>query len=152
MQSAVKNVEAYVERPENSHLKIPLKAETPLMMSYSPELDVSSELTPRVSTYYQFLIGILWWTVELGRIDICLEVSMMLSHLAMPRKGHLDQVLHIFAYLHKYHNTKLVYDPSDLVVEHDVLNEETEHPLSLALCKGKRKSHLTCQRQEDRDS
>ena len=44
---------------------------------------------------------------------------MMSSHLAMPRKGHLDQVLHIFAYLRKYHNTKLVYDPSDPVVEHD---------------------------------
>ena len=44
---------------------------------------------------------------------------MMSSHLAMPRKGHLDQVLHIFAYLRKYHNTELVYDPSDPVVEHD---------------------------------
>ena len=42
---------------------------------------------------------------------------MMLSHLAMPRKGHLDQVLHIFTYLCKYHNTELVYDPSDPVVE-----------------------------------
>ena len=45
---------------------------------------------------------------------------MMLSHLAMPRKGHLDKVLHFFAYLDKYHNTKLVYDPSNQVVEHDV--------------------------------
>ena len=44
---------------------------------------------------------------------------MMSSHLAMPRKGHLDQVLHISAYLRKYHNTELVYDPSDPVVEHD---------------------------------
>ena len=42
---------------------------------------------------------------------------MMLSHLAMPQKGHLDQVLHIFAYLQKYHSMELVYDPSDPVVE-----------------------------------
>ena len=48
---------------------------------------------------------------------------MMLSHLAMPRKGHLNQVLHIFAYLRKYHNTELVYDPSDPVVEQDVFEE-----------------------------
>ena len=48
---------------------------------------------------------------------------MMSSHLVMPRKGHLDQVLHIFAYLHKYHNTELVYDPSDPVVEHDVFEQ-----------------------------
>ena len=75
---------------------------------------------PRDSAYYQSLIGILWWIVELGRIDICLEVSMMSSHLVMPRKGHLNQVLHIFAYLRKYHNTELVYDPSDRVVEQDV--------------------------------
>ena len=45
---------------------------------------------------------------------------MMLSHLVMPREGHLDQVLHILAYLRKYHNTELVYDPSDPVVEQDV--------------------------------
>ena len=38
----------------------------------------------------------------------------------MPRKGHLNQVLHIFAYLRKYHNTELVYDPSDPGVEQDV--------------------------------
>ena len=36
------------------------------------------------------------------------------------QKRHLDQVLRIFACLHKYHNTELVYDPSDPVVEHDV--------------------------------
>ena len=93
------------------------------MTSYRPELDVSPELMPRDSAYYQSLIGILWWIVELGRIDICLEVSMMSSHLVMPRKGHLDQVLHIFAYLRKYHNTELVYDPSDRVVEQDVFKQ-----------------------------
>ena len=46
VQSAVKNVEEYVRKPENSHLKIPTKAETPLTTSYRPELDVSPELTP----------------------------------------------------------------------------------------------------------
>ena len=42
---------------------------------------------------------------------------MMSLHLALPREGHLEQVLHIFAYLKKYHNAELVYDPSDPVVE-----------------------------------
>ena len=123
VQSAIKNVEEYVGKSENSHLKIPSKAETPLRTSYRPELDVSPELTPRDSAYYQSLIGILRWIVELGKIDIFLEVSMMSSHLVMPRKGHLNQVLHIFAYLRKYHNTKLVYDPSDPVVEQDVFEQ-----------------------------
>ena len=123
IQSAIKNVEEFVGKPENSHLKIPSKAETPLMTSYRPELDMSPELMPRDSAYYQSLIGILRWIVELGRINICLEVSMISSHLAMPRKGHLNQVLHIFAYLCKYHNTELVYDLSDPVVEHDVFEQ-----------------------------
>ena len=42
---------------------------------------------------------------------------MMSSHLALLREGHLEQVLHIFAYLKKYHNTELVYGPSDPVVD-----------------------------------
>ena len=66
VQSAIKNVEEYVGRPENSHLKIPMKEETPLTTSYRPELDVLSELTSRDSAYYQSLIGILRWVVELG--------------------------------------------------------------------------------------
>ena len=144
VQSAIKNVEAYVGRPENSHLKIPSKAETPLTMSYRPELDVLSELMSSDSAYYQSLIGILWWIVELRRINICLEVLMMSSHLAMPRKGHLDQVLHIFASI----STTTPSWSMTLVTQlwnMMFLNEETGHPLSLALCKGKRKSHLTCQ-------
>ena len=40
----------------------------------------------------------------------------MSSQLALPREGHLAQVFHIFAYLKKYHNTEMVFDPSDPVV------------------------------------
>eukprot|EP00957_Ditylum_brightwellii_P193647 14746665-Ditylum_brightwellii.AAC.1 len=35
----------------------------------------------------------------------------------MPRGGHMAEVLMIFAHLRKYHNTKLVFDPSDHVVD-----------------------------------
>ena len=42
---------------------------------------------------------------------------MMSSHLALPRVGHLNQVYHIFGYLRKYHNTELVFDPSDPMVD-----------------------------------
>jgi hypothetical protein len=42
---------------------------------------------------------------------------MLLSHLALLREGHLNQVFHIFAYLRKYHNTELVFHPSDPCVE-----------------------------------
>ena len=59
------------------------------------------------------LIGIVWWMVELGRVDICTEVSMMSSHLALPREGHLEAVFHMFAYLKKNHNSEMVFDPSE---------------------------------------
>ena len=37
---------------------------------------------------------------------------MMSSHLALPRLGHLKEVLRIFAYLKAHHNAELVFDPS----------------------------------------
>ena len=75
------------------------------------------ELDEKDSAYYQSLIGILQWVVELGCVNICLEVSMVSSHLALLRKGHLDQVLQLFGYSKKYHNTELVYDPGEPEVE-----------------------------------
>ena len=88
-----------------------------MVTSYRPELDVSPTLGPSDASYYMSLIGILRWIVELGRIDICLEVSVMSSHMAMPRVGHMEQLLHIFAHLDKYHNAELVFDPSDPIID-----------------------------------
>lgn len=69
-------------------------------------------LDPDRASYYQSLIGILRWTVELGRVDISTEVSLLSSHLALPREGHLLAVLQIMAYLKAHHNTRLVFDPT----------------------------------------
>ena len=96
---------------------MPSKARTPLKSTYQPELDVTQGLEASDASYYQSIIGVLRWIVKLGHIDICLEVSMMSLHLALPRTGHLDQVFQIFVFLKKYHNTKLVYDPSNPVVD-----------------------------------
>ena len=48
---------------------------------------------------------------EIGRINICTEVSMLSSYSAMPRVGHFEGVLHMFAYLKQHHNSRLVFDP-----------------------------------------
>jgi hypothetical protein len=37
--------------------------------------------------------------VEIGRVDIITKVSKMASQMAVPRKGHLDALLHIFGFL-----------------------------------------------------
>ena len=50
--------------------------------------------------------------VEIGRVDICVEVLMLSSCLAIPREGHPQQLFHIFAYLKKHHNTEMVFDTS----------------------------------------
>ena len=115
VQAAVKNVKSFLDGQER--YRMPCKADTPMKTSYRPELDITPELDPIKASYYMSLIGILRWIVELGRVDICLEVSMMSSHMAMPREGHLEQLFHIFSYLSKYHNTELVFDPSDPVID-----------------------------------
>ena len=117
VQSAVKNVEEYLSKRDDENWKLPTKAETPLRTSYRPELDVSPELQPTDAAYYMSLIGMLRWIVELGRVDVCLECSMLSSHLALPREGHLYQLFQVFAYLKKYHNSEMVYDPSDPVID-----------------------------------
>ena len=60
---------------------------------------------------------------------------MLSSQLALPRRGHLDQVLHIFAYLKKYHNSEMVFDPTEPNIDKTLFEERdwtaTEFGLSL---------------------
>jgi hypothetical protein len=81
------------------------------MGGYRPELDTSPILGPERANYYQSLIGILRWAIELGRIDIHIDVTLLSSYLAQPRVGHLEQVWHIFSYLKHHINSHLVFDP-----------------------------------------
>ena len=66
VQTAVKNVEAYLLTEDSKHWKMSNKADTPLTTTYRPELDVSRKLNETDAAYYQSLIGILRWIVELG--------------------------------------------------------------------------------------
>ena len=117
----MRNVEDYLSRKGG---KFPSKAETPIQTVYRPELDVTPELSPTDAAYFQYLIGILRWIVDLGRIEICLEASMLSSHLSLPREEHLAQTFSVFAYLKKYYNTKMVFDPSDPVIDDSQFAQE----------------------------
>ena len=55
--------------------------------------------------------------MELGRIDINVEVSMLSSHLALPREGHVEEILHIFGYLQNHMNSETVFDPSEPMID-----------------------------------
>ena len=109
VQLAVSNVEDYLKKTGE---KLPSRASTPFPTNYRPEIDTTKELNPTKAAYYQSLIGILRWVVELGRMDITCEVSMMASMMALPREGHLNTLLHIFGHLKAHHNAELVLDPS----------------------------------------
>ena len=93
-------------------MKLHTRVTTPCTSEYRPELDISRELTDSRTIYFMPLIGILRWTVELGRIDIETEVSILSSFLTAPTEDHLSQTLHIFAYLKKHHNSGIVFDPT----------------------------------------
>ena len=61
-------------------------------------------MTSDQASFYQTQIGVLRWCVELGRIDIIMEVSELALYLALPREGHLEAVFHLFNFLDKWHN------------------------------------------------
>eukprot|EP00957_Ditylum_brightwellii_P128236 9779968-Ditylum_brightwellii.AAC.1 len=90
VKAAIETVEGYLEKVGS---KLLMKAKTQIQTLYQPELVVSDELDVPDAEYFQLLIGILCWMAELEHINICLEVSMLSSHL-------------------KYHNSELIFDPS----------------------------------------
>jgi hypothetical protein len=93
-------------------VRLPSKCVTPLQNGYKPELDCTGELKAAGVQRYQEIIGCLRWAVELGRIDILLETSLMSQHLALPREGHLEQALHIVGYLKANPKFRLLFDSS----------------------------------------
>jgi hypothetical protein len=107
-KAAVRNVE---EKLAKEGKRLPSKCKTPLPLNYKPELEISAELKADGLQYYQELIGVLRWSCEIGRVDILLEVSQMSSHLALPRIGHLEKLMHIFGYLRDNPQRKIALDP-----------------------------------------
>jgi hypothetical protein len=92
-------------------------------MSYEPELDESTPLDPDAASYFQSIIGVMQWMIEIGRIDIATEVSLLSSNLAYPQEGHLEAALHVMAYLKAKHNSRLVFDPSYPDIDHSSFHQ-----------------------------
>jgi hypothetical protein len=67
-------------------------------------------MDPRHASYYASVMGVLHWCVELGRLDIMIEVQMLASFQACPREGLSEMVFHVFAYLKKYNRSAFVFD------------------------------------------
>jgi len=97
------------------------KVKDPFPANYKPELDVTEELGPELISRYLQLIGIARWAVELGRIDIFHEVSVLSQYQASPRVGHLETLYHVFAYLKNHLDMgRVAYDPSTPIIDESV--------------------------------
>ena len=74
--------------------------------------------------------------VELGRIDIAVEVLQISSFLAMSRQGHLVNALHIMSYLKINHNSRLMLDPSYPGIEMSQFKSNDNGHLSMGIFRG----------------
>ena len=86
VKAAAVNLEAALSKRD---MKLP-NSHSPMPTNYHPSEDVSNKLNNQGIQAYQELIGDLRWEVEIGRVDIFLEVALLSSHLALPLSGHLQ--------------------------------------------------------------
>jgi hypothetical protein len=121
VQNAISNIETHLK---SRGAKLPTRSKSPWSTDYRPEIDTTPELEPEEALYYQSLIGVLRWIVELGQGDICMEVSAMVSMMALPCEGHLDQLFHMFAFLKGNHNGVMVFDPSEPTIDESLFPDQ----------------------------
>ena len=104
--------------------------ERPFPVKYRPEVDVSPELGEELTNRYMQLIGTLRWAIELGRVDICTEVSVLSQYQCAPREGHLDAVYRIFWYLKcclkKKQIGRIVFDATNPYIDESLFNPDQD--------------------------
>ena len=119
-------VEALIAE-DDPEAKLKSTARNPFPSGYKPELDVTPELNDELGSRFLQLIGVLRWAIELGRLDIFVEVSQLSQHQALPRRGHLEAIYHIFAYLKKHENGAcVVFDPAMPSIDERVFNDNAD--------------------------
>jgi len=110
VKEAVKNAEA---KAKDAGRQL-YKSSSPMAADYFPELDCTPLLNHDEANYFQSQISVLRWAVELGRLDIYVDVARLSSFLVHPRRGHLDAVFHIYGYLKHHDRSTLVFDDSSI--------------------------------------
>ena len=111
VKNSIQVVERLLEEDGEGYV-LKSNVKNPFPTGYKPEVDVTDELGPELASRFLQLIGILRWAVEIGRIDIYLEVSLLSQYQASPRLGHLEAAYHIFGYLKKHLDMgRLAFDP-----------------------------------------
>ena len=84
----MENVEKYLAELDDARWQFPKKKyENCFVEDYARDMDKTHDLDQELASWYQSLIGMLKWMVEICRVDIITEVSMMASQMSMPREG-----------------------------------------------------------------
>ena len=86
------------------------KKDSVMRTGYFPELYVSPVLNKYQENYHQDFIGVLRCSVDLGCINIHVEVDLLSHYLSQPQKLHLDHYLTIFSYLKHYSCSRVLFD------------------------------------------
>lgn len=111
VKAAVETIKALLEEDGREFKAGKRPHKGPLPPGYKPELDTTKECGPEHISRFQQIIGILRWAIELGRIDIHIEVALLSQYQAAPREGHLEALYLIVHYLWKNPVKRIVFDP-----------------------------------------
>ena len=107
------NVDKYLAELAEAHCQLSKKkAGNPFVRDYVLGMEKHTFLEQELVSWYQYLIGILMWMVEIGRVYIITKVSVISSHMAVPREGHLEVVSHVFLFLCQKYNYRMAFDPT----------------------------------------
>ena len=131
IKAAIDTVE---DQMEVFALKFPSKAVAPMIQGYAPDFDASEELDSKGVTFFQEMILILRWAIEIGRVDIYLEVSIISAFQASPRCGHLEQLRHVFAFLKKNPKLTLYFDPNEPSLDPNMFTGNEPHDFCEFYC------------------
>ena len=114
VKGIIQNIEL---RMVKEGMRLPRRSETPMSYDYTPELDATIELELDGINMYQELIGELRQAIEIGRVGIGNEASVLPSQQAAPCGGHLQHIMHIFDFLKNNPKLTLYFDPSLAVID-----------------------------------
>ena len=103
-QEAIRNYKNHQKDNYSGEYEFNTNPPNPFPLCYEPDMDVSPMMSPDEASYYQTIIGVMRWMVELGCVDIAVEVSLISLFVAMPHKSHMVSALQIMSYLRIRHN------------------------------------------------
>jgi hypothetical protein len=84
---AVKNCQIHLTEKLNGKYLIPARADNPFPVDYDPSTDQTDMLDPECLSFYQHLIGVMRWMVELGQIDFATFNFHVTFLPGMPTQG-----------------------------------------------------------------